>query len=180
MIPDKVKEYLNEYIYQEVYVQIAVIKGKDKTSTKSAINKYFNSNHFKDLSNGKPYDHFIDGLKDKCLIKLINSPMRNQETDDKVIKELKKKLDELNKVELKDTYWEIETGNYLNGKQINELEQEKDQMMKKLDKKNNKDKKDKDNEVYEIIVSFCKKYEELCVKKYPEAPLPLEILKTFN
>ena len=177
MIPEKVTEFLNEYISQEVYVQIAVIKGKEKVSTKSAINKYFNSNHFKDLSDGKPYSHFIDGLRDKCLNKLINSPMRDKETDDEVIKELQKKLNELNKDELKDTYWEIETGHYLNGKQIKELEQEKDQMIRKLNHKNNTN---KDNEVYEIIISFCKKYEELCVKKYPEAPLPLEILKTFN
>ena len=177
MIPDKVKKYLNEYIIQEVYVQVAVIKGKEKVSTKSAINKYFNSNHFKDLSDGKPYDHFIDGLRDKCLNKLINSPMRNKETDDEVIKELQKKLNELNKDQLDDTYWEIETDNYLNGKQIKDLEQEKDQMIRKLDRKNNTN---KDNEVYEVIIIFCKKYEELCIKKYPEAPLPLEILKTFN
>tara|TARA_B110001450_G_scaffold158955_1_gene148279 strand:- start:109 stop:642 length:534 start_codon:yes stop_codon:yes gene_type:complete len=177
MIPDKVKKYLNEYISQEVYVQVAVIKGKEKVSTKSAINKYFNSNHFKDLSDGKPYDHFIDGLRDKCLNKLINSPMRDKKTDDKVIKELQKKLNKLNKDELDDTYWEIETDNYLNGKQIKDLEQEKDQMIRKLDLKNNAN---QDNEVYEVIISLCKKYEELCVKKYPEAPLPLEILKIFN
>ena len=114
MIPVKVKEYLDEYISQEVYVQIAVIKGKEKVSTQSAINKYFNSNHFKDLSDGKPYDHFIDSLRDKCLSKLINSPMKDKETDDEVIKELQKKLNELNIDELEDTYWEIETGNYLN------------------------------------------------------------------
>ena len=177
MIPVKVKEYLDEYISQEVYVQIAVIKGKEKVSTQSAINKYFNSNHFKDLSDGKPYDHFIDSLRDKCLSKLINSPMKDKETDDEVIKELQKKLNELNIDELEDTYWEIETGNYLNGKQIKEIEKEKDQMIRKLDHKNNRN---KDNEAYEVIISFCKNYEELCVKKYPEAPLPLEILKTFN
>ena len=56
--------------------------------------------------------------------------MKDKETDDEVIKELQKKLNELSKDELKDTYWEIETGNYLNGEQINELEQEKDQMIK--------------------------------------------------
>ena len=50
MIPEKVIEHLEEYISQEVYVQIAVIKGKEKGTTKSAINKYFSSNHFKDLS----------------------------------------------------------------------------------------------------------------------------------
>jgi len=177
MIPYKIKEYLNEYINQEVYVQIAIIKGKEKVSTKSAINKYFNSDHFKDLSDGKPFDHFIDGLRDKCLGKLINSPMRDKETDDEVIKELQKKLNELNKDELKDTYWEIETGNYLSGKQINELEQEKDQMIKKLNFKNDIN---QNNEIYKIILSFCKKYEELCIKKYPEAPLPLEVLKSFN
>ena len=30
MIPDKVREHLEEYVSQEVYVQIAVIKGKKK------------------------------------------------------------------------------------------------------------------------------------------------------
>ena len=177
MIPQKVKEHIDEYINQEVYVQIALIKGKEKITTKSAINKYFNSNHFKDLSEGKPYDHFIDGLKDKCLGKLIKSPMRRKETDDKIIKELQKKLNELNKNELEDTYWEVETDNYLNGKQIEELEKDRDQMTKKLHLNNNVNQTDK---VYEIIISFCKKYEELCVKKYPEAPLPLKILETSS
>ena len=177
MIPQKVKEHIDEYINQEVYIQIALIKGKEKITTKSAINKYFNSNHFKDLSEGKPYDHFIDGLRDKCLGKLIESPMRKKETDDKIIKELQKKLNELNKNELEDTYWEVETDNYLNGKQIEELEKDRDQMTKKLHLNNNVNQTDK---VYEIIISFCKKYEELCVKKYPEAPLPLKILETSS
>ena len=44
-----------------------------------------------------------------------------------------------------------------------------------LKKKNNKV-----DEAYEAIFDFCKKYEELCIKKYPEAPLPLEISKSFN
>ena len=48
MIPEKVREHLEEYVSQEVYVQIAVIKGKEKGTTKSAINKYFSTNHFKD------------------------------------------------------------------------------------------------------------------------------------
>ena len=39
--------------------------------------------------------------------------------------------------------------------------------------------KNKEN-VYKIIVSYCKSYEELCQKKYPEAPLPLEILKSLH
>ena len=30
MIPEKVKEHLDEYIHQEVYVQISIIKGKEK------------------------------------------------------------------------------------------------------------------------------------------------------
>ena len=45
MISQKVKNHLEEYINQEVYVQIAIIKGKEKGSTHSAINKYFDSNH---------------------------------------------------------------------------------------------------------------------------------------
>jgi len=177
MIPEKVKEHLDEYINQEIYVQIAIIKGKEKGTTKSAISKYLSSNHFKDLSKGKPYDHFIDGLKEKCLIKLSNSPMRNKETDDQVIKELQKKLNELSDEKLKDTYWEIETGEYLNGEQVNELEIERDKIIKKLNLEN---KGKKTDEIYETIISFCKKYEELCVKKYPEAPLPLEVLKSLN
>jgi len=173
MIPIKIREYLDNYIHQEVYVQIAVIKGKEKVSTKAAINSYFNSNHFRDLSEGRPYDHFIDGLNDKCLIKLINSPMKDKETNDEVIKELQKKLKELSTEELENTYWEIETGEFLNKDQIKELEQERDQMINSLALKN------KDN-VHQVIVNFCKKYEELCSVKYPDAPLPLEILKSIN
>ena len=171
MIPIKIKEYLDNYIHQEVYVQIAVIKGKEKVSTKAAINSYFNSNHFRDLSEGRPYDHFIDGLNDKCLIKLINSPMKDKETKDEVIKELQKKLKELSTEELKNTYWEIETGEFVNKDQIKELEQQRDQMIENLDLKN------KDS-VHKILMDFCKKYEELCIVKYPDAPLPLEILKS--
>ena len=97
MIPKKVKDHLEEYISQEIYVQIAVIKGKEKVSTELAINKYFSSNHFKDLAEGRPYDHFIEGLRDKCLGKLKNSPMRNKQTDDPTIIELQNKLNKLRK-----------------------------------------------------------------------------------
>ena len=173
MIPIKIREHLENYIFQEVYVQIAVIKGKEKVSTKDAINSYFNSNHFRDLSEGRPYDHFIDGLNDKCLIKLTDSPMKDKETNDEVIKELQKKLKELSNDELKNTFWEIETGEFVNNDQIKELEQERDQMIESLDLK------DKDN-AYKVLINFCKKYEELCSLKYPDAPLPLEILKTIN
>ena len=129
MIPQKVKEHLEEYIIQEVYVQIAVIKGKEKISTKSAINRYFSSNHFQELSSGKPYDHFIEGLKDKCLGKLTNSPMRTKSTDDEVIIELQKKINGLSPEELNDKFWEIETGEFLNSFQIKELEDEKEALI---------------------------------------------------
>ena len=173
MIPIKIREYLDNYIHQEVYVQIAVIKGKEKVSTNAAINSYFNSNHFRDLSEGRPYDHFIDGLNDKCLIKLINSPMKDKETNDEVIIELQKKLKELSNNDLENTFWEIETGEFINNDQIKELERERDQMIKSLDLK------DKDN-VHQVLVNFCKKYEKLCIIKYPDAPLPLEILNSVN
>ena len=171
MIPIKIKEHLDNYIHQEVYVQIAVIKGKEKVSTNAAINGYLNSNHFRDLSEGKPYDHFIDGLNDKRLIKLINSPMKDKETDDEVIKELQKKLKELSNEELENTFWEIETGEFVNNNEIKELELERDQMIESLNLNN------KDN-VHKVLMDFCKKYEELCIVKYPDAPLPLEILKS--
>tara|TARA_B100000579_G_scaffold289275_1_gene240031 strand:+ start:176 stop:700 length:525 start_codon:yes stop_codon:yes gene_type:complete len=174
MIPKKTKEYLEEYINQEVYVQIAIIKGKEKISTKSAINNYFNSNHFKELSEGKPYDHFIEALREKCLGKLKNSPMKNKQTKDEIIKELQNKLNYLNDEELDNTFWEIETGEFFSSEQIKELENERNNLIDKLDFSR------LENEVYKTIINFCKKYEELCQKKYPEAPLPLGILKQTN
>ena len=174
MIPLKVKEHLEEYINQEVYVQIAIIKGKEKISTNSAIDKYFNSNHFKDLSEGKPYDHFIDGLRDKCLGKLKDSPMKNKQSTDKTILELQDKLNNLNDKDLDNTYWEIETGEFFSSDQIKELESNRNELIEKLDITKNK------NEVFQTIISFCKNYEKLCQQKYPEAPLPLEILKSIN
>tara|TARA_B100000768_G_C11275501_1_gene375710 strand:- start:989 stop:1513 length:525 start_codon:yes stop_codon:yes gene_type:complete len=174
MIPPKVKEHLEEYINQEVYVQIAIIKGKEKVSTNSAINKYFNSNHFKDLSLGRPYDHFIEGLRDKCLGKLKNSPMRNKQTNDETILELQNKLNNLNDKDLDNTYWEIETGEFFSSDQIKELESNRSDLIEKLNISKDR------NEVFQTIIIFCKNYEKLCQKKYPEAPLPLEILKSIN
>ena len=97
--------------------------------------------------------------------------MKDKETNDELIKELQKKLKELNNEELENTFWEIETGEFINNSQIKELEQERDQMIESLDVNN------KDN-FHNILMDFCKKYEELCIIKYPDAPLPLEILKS--
>ena len=44
------------------------------------------------MAEGKPYNTFLDDLKDKCLGKLINSPMKNSKSDDEIIIELQKKL----------------------------------------------------------------------------------------
>ena len=138
MIPQKVTDYLEEYISQEIYVQIAVIKGKEKVSTHLAINKYFSSNHFKDLAKGRPYDHFIEGLRDKCLGKLKNSPMRSKQTDDPTIIELQNKLKRLSDEELNNTYWEIETGEFFTGNQIKELEQIRNNLISNLINENSK------------------------------------------
>ena len=110
MLSNKIKEYLSEYISQEVYVQVAVAKGKNKITTNAAISKYFESNHFTGLAEGKPYNTLLDDLKDKCLGKLVNSPMKDSKTDDEIIIELQKKLNSLKIEELNDTYWEVETG----------------------------------------------------------------------
>ena len=173
MIPQKVKDHIEEYISQEVYVQISIIKGKEKVSTEIAIDKYFDTNHFRDFSEGKPYLHFIDGLRDKSLGKLKNSPMRDKETEDETIKLLQKKLNDLSDAELEETFWEIETGEFFSGEQIKELEKNSNDLIKKLNLSNKK-------EVKKTIMSFCEYYEKLCQKKYPEAPLPLEILKYIN
>ena len=169
MLSDKIKDYLNEYISQEVYVQIAVAKGKNKISTNAAINKYFESNHFTGLAEGKPYNTFLDDLKDKCLGKLLNSPMRDSKTEDEIIIELQRKLNTLKTEELNDTYWEVETGEYLSGTDIKEIELERDTLIKFLTSK---------DEAHDTVNTLCKNYEKLCKKKYPEAPLPLEILDT--
>ena len=167
MLSDKIKDYLNEYISQEVYVQVAVAKGKNKITTNAAINKYFESNHFKCLAEGKPYNTFLIDLKDKCLGKLLKSPMRDSKSNDKIIIELQKKLNELKDDELNDTYWEVETGEFLKGQDIKEIEEERDTLIKFLTSK---------DEANETIATLCKNYEKLCKEKYPEAPLPLEIL----
>ena len=169
MLSDNVKNYLNEYISQEVYVQVAVAKGKNKITTSAAITKYFESNHFAGLAEGKPYNTFLDDLKDKCLGKLINSPMKNSKTDDEIILELQRKLNTLKIEELNDTYWEVETGEYLSGTDIKEIELERDTLVKFLSSK---------DEAHETVTTLCKNYEKLCKEKYPEAPLPLEILDT--
>ena len=167
MLSKNIKDYLNEYISQEVYVQVAVAKGKNKISINAAINKYFESNHFTGLVEGKPYNTFLDDLKDKCLGKLVNSPMKDSKTDDEIIIELQKKLNTLKTEELNDTYWEVETGEFLSELDIKEIELERDTLIKFLTSK---------VEAYETIKTLCKNYEKLCKEKYPEAPLPLEIL----
>ena len=167
MLSDKIKEYLNEHISQEVYVQVAVAKGKNKITTNVAINKYFESNHFKGLAEGKPYNTFLSDLKDKCLGKLLNSPMRDSKTDDKIILELQKKLNELKTDELNNTYWEVETGEFLKSQDLKEIEEERDTLIKFLTSK---------DEASETITTLCKNYEKLCKEKYPEAPLPLNFL----
>ena len=167
MLSNKVKEHLNEYISSEIYVQIAITKGKNKISTKIAINKYFESNHFLSLVEGRPYNTFLDDLKDKCLGKLINSPMKDSKTNDKIIIELQKKLNSLKTEELNDTYWEVETGEYLSGADIKEIELERDTLIQFLTSK---------DEAHDTVYTLCKNYEKLCKEKYPEAPLPLEIL----
>ena len=166
MLSDKIKDYLNEYISQEVYVQVAVAKGKNKITTKAAINKYFESNHFKGLAEGKPYNTFLNDLEDKCLGKLTHSAMRNSKTEDKIILELQKKINELKTDELNDTYWEVETGEFLRGRDVKEIKKERDTLIKFLTSK---------DEAHKTIATLCKNYEKLCKEKYPEAPLPLEI-----
>ena len=167
MLSEKIKDHLNEHISQEVYVQVAVAKGKNKITTNAAINKYFESNHFKELVEGKPYNIFLNDLKEKCLGKLLNSPMRASKTDDEIILEIQKKLNVLKNEELNDTYWEVETGEFLRGHDIKEIEKERDTMIKFLISK---------NDAHETISTLCLIYEKFCKKKYPEAPLPLKIL----
>ena len=167
MLSNKIKEYLNEHISQEVYVQVSVAKGKNKITTNAAITKYFESNHFIGLVEGKPYNTFLNDLKDKCLGTLVNSPMKNNKSEDEIINELQRKLNTLKIEELNSTYWEVETGEYLNGQDIKEIEEERDTLIEFLTSK---------EKAHDTVSTLCKNYEKLCKEKYPEAPLPLEIL----
>ena len=101
--------------------------------------------------------------------------MKDKVTEDETIKLLQKKLKDLTDDELENTYWEIETGEFFSGEQIIELEKNCSELIKELNF-SNKNKK----EVQKTIMSFCENYEKLCKKKYPEASLPLEILKPVN
>ena len=103
--------------------------------------------------------------------------MLNKKTDDEIIIELQKKLNNLSEDELDNTFWEIETGEFLSGDQIKELEDNRKSLISKLDVTKMNQKEDS---VYETIMTFCKNYEKLCKKKYPEALLPLEISKLVN
>ena len=93
--------------------------------------------------------------------------MRESKSKDKIIIELQKKLNELKNDELNNTYWEVETGEFLKGQDIKEIEEERDTLIKFLTSK---------DDANETIATLCKNYEKLCKEKYPEAPLPLEIL----
>ena len=68
--------------------------------------------------------------------------------------------------ELNDTYWEVETGEFLRGQDIKEIEEERDTLIRYLTSK---------DEAHDTISTLCKNYEKLCKEKYPDAPLPLEI-----
>ena len=116
-----------------------------------------------------------------CLVskdsKYLVFSQSTDKTDDEIIIELQKKINNLNNEELENTFWEIETGEFLSGDQIKKLEENREFLITKLDVSRIDQKKDI---VFETIMNFCKNYEELCQKKYPEAPLPLEILKLDN
>ena len=70
MIPKKVKDHLEEYISQEIYVQIAVIKGKEKISTQLAINNF--KNFFK-----------LRFMAEKCNCKVCRSKYEREKTSRK-------------------------------------------------------------------------------------------------
>ena len=102
--------------------------------------------------------------------------MRNTKSNDEVIIQLQKKLNELSEDQMSNTFWEIETGEFLTTEQLRELEIARDNLISKLDISN----EDKKKNAHSFILNLCKNYETLCQKKYPEAPLPLEILKSNN
>ena len=94
--------------------------------------------------------------------------MKDSKTDDEIIIELQKKLNTLKSEELNDTYWEVETGEYLSGTDIKEIELERDNLIKFLTSK---------DEAHDTVSTLCKNYEKLCKEKYPEALLLLDMSK---
>ena len=55
--------------------------------------------------------------------------MKDSKSDDEIIIELQKKLNDLKTEELNDTYWEVETGEFLRGQDIKEIEEERDTLI---------------------------------------------------
>jgi hypothetical protein len=102
--------------------------------------------------------------------------MKNKQSDDPTIIEIQNKLNHLSDDELNNTYWEVETGEFFTGEQIKELEANRDNLISSLIINENL----KKDTVFTTIIGFCETYEKLCQKKYPEAPLPLDILKSIN
>ena len=78
--------------------------------------------------------------------------MKDSKTDDKIIIELQRKLNTLKIEELNDTYWEVETGEYLSGADIKEIEFERDTLIKFLTSK---------DEAHDTVSTLCKNYEKL-------------------
>ena len=128
------------------------------------------------------YTYFIASDKGREAL-IIDPVLENVEIYIQLLKELNLKLvkvidthihadhitaaSKLKNDELNDTYWEVETGEFLKGQDVKEIEEERDTLIKFLTSK---------DEANETIATLCKNYEKLCKEKYPEAPLPLEIL----
>ena len=75
--------------------------------------------------------------------------MRDKEIEDETIKLLQNKLNDLSDIELEDTYWEIETGEFFSGEQIKELENNCNELIKELNLSNKINKKFKNH--YEFL-----------------------------
>ena len=84
----------------------------------------------------------------------------DSKTDDEIIIELQRKLNTLKIEELNDTYWEVETGEYLRGHDIKEIEEERDTLIKFLTSK------DEANETVALFAKIMKNCARKSIQKH--------------
>jgi hypothetical protein len=113
----------NYYIRQEIYVLVDEVKRQQKLkSTRDAIYKFFETDKFKDLAAGKPYQIFIDSL-----LRNTKDRLEDYQTIMHDPGEMKIEMEEYN-------YYCVdpETGEFLSKEEFEQLEKDKQECITQL------------------------------------------------
>ncbi len=116
----------NYFIRQEVYVLVDEVKRQQKLkSTREAIYRFFETDKFKNLAAGKPYQIFIDSLLRNTKDKLEDYTPPTHSLEE--IKDMKKDM-------IESGYYCVdpETGEFLTKEDLEQLEKDKQECIKQL------------------------------------------------